>query len=102
MTGQTNVFSSALAGSDLDLNGTASITNNVAWDARANFSGAVIINASSNLRLLGGSITNPYTIDGALISGLGTLSTIGTRALVGHGSIATTIEHAHSGRWRLP
>jgi hypothetical protein len=100
MTGQTNVFSSALAGSDLDLNGTAAITNNVAWDARANFSGAVIINASSNLRLLGGSITNPYTIDGALISGLGTLSTIGTRALVGHGSIATTIDFINQAELR--
>jgi hypothetical protein len=92
ITGRTNVFADAVAGSDFTLEGTAAITNNVLWTARADIAGAIIINANSNLRILGGSIADPYLLEGALISGLGTLSTVGDRGLVGHGTIATQID----------
>ena len=91
ITGKTTSFASTIDGSDFILEGTAAITDLVAWDARALIRGAIIINADSNLRILGGSIAEPYVIEGAIVSGLGTLSTIGDRALVGHGSLATDV-----------
>ena len=101
VTGRGGIgFSSVIEGADVNIQGATDVTNRVSLTARADLSGTVNINADSNLRLLGGSIDDPNTLDGATISGDGTLSTINDRALVGHGQIATDVTFINQAQLR--
>ena len=100
LTGRVSGFSSVIEGSSFNVEGTATVANNVSWASQVDISGVVNVNANSNLRLLGGTIADPNQLVGGTITGSGTLSTRGDHALVGHGEIATPISFVNQAQLR--
>jgi hypothetical protein len=67
------------------VNGTYAITAKTTFAS----TGTTTINNGSFLRLDGGTLADPNTIAGAIITGVGTLHADGAHALVGYGTIST-------------
>ncbi|HEY7089034.1 MAG TPA: hypothetical protein VH518_13145, partial [Tepidisphaeraceae bacterium] len=85
-----------LSGSDINMNGTINHNGDGRVGARLNIGSTGVINintAGEALHLGGGNdSTNPNTIAGGTIQGLGILSADGGRALHGFGLISTAVE----------
>ncbi|WP_442481865.1 beta strand repeat-containing protein [Aeoliella sp. SH292] len=89
-----NTDATLLAGSDVNINGTLNVTGDVRTTARLDIAGNVNINtAGQPLRLSGGDNMSDFnTIVGGTISGAGILGADDGKALVGFGTINTSID----------
>ncbi|MEM7313001.1 MAG: PEP-CTERM sorting domain-containing protein, partial [Planctomycetota bacterium] len=84
--------STSLAGSDIEIEGAVFVQGDTRFDARIDLQETGFINGVGTLRLNGGSITNPNTINGGLFAVAGeTLNAASGRRLVGHGRILNNI-----------
>ena len=88
------LFANTVRGSDLNLSGLANVEGNNVMSARLDLltGGTVSIASGGSLRLDGGSIAVPNTIDGGRILGAGELRAPNNHALIGAGTIATNID----------
>ncbi|MEX2170217.1 MAG: hypothetical protein WD851_12970 [Pirellulales bacterium] len=81
-----------IRGADINLDGTVNVTSQVMLSARIDIGGTVnITNFASELRLQGGSLADPNTLTGGTIIGAGDLRLNAGVALVGHGTINTSV-----------
>jgi hypothetical protein len=89
-----NTPATLLAGNDVNVNGTLTVTGDVRTTARLDLAGAVTIGtAGEPLRLAGGDGgSNSNTIAGGIISGAGILGADSGKALHGFGNINTAID----------
>jgi fibronectin-binding autotransporter adhesin len=89
-----NTDATLLAGSDVNVNGTINITGDVRSTARLDIAGTVNINtAGQPLRLSGGdSSSDPNTLAGGTINGVGLLGADTGKALHGFGTINSGID----------
>jgi hypothetical protein len=95
-------FGSAINGSPVTLAGTTTVNAANAITARTTFASTstTTINNGSYLRLDGGTLADPNTISGGLITGTGTLHADGAHALVGSGTINTTVNFINGAELR--
>ena len=88
-----NTEATLLAGSDVNVNGTVNVTGDVRTTARLDVAGTINVNtAGQPLRLAGGSLGDPNTINGGTISGAGALGADTGAALHGFGTINTAVD----------
>ena len=91
-----NTEATLLAGNDLNVNGTLSVSGDVRTTARLDIGSTATVNintAGQPLRLAGGNDTNdPNTIAGAVVNGIGILGADVGKALIGFGTINTQID----------
>jgi hypothetical protein len=84
-----------LAGNDVIINGTLTISGDVEVTARVDIGATAVVNVTTfgePLRLAGGTFTNPNTISGGTISGNGRLGSGPVQVLQGFGTINTDID----------
>ncbi|QDT73209.1 beta strand repeat-containing protein [Lacipirellula limnantheis] len=91
-----NVAATLLTGSDVNLNGQVTVTGDVRTTARVDIGSTSVINittANEPLRLAGGdNSSDPNTIDGGLITGIGPIAADTGKALHGFGTINSGID----------
>ncbi|MEM7626719.1 MAG: PEP-CTERM sorting domain-containing protein [Planctomycetota bacterium] len=84
-----------IGGSDLNFDGTLNVNGDGTLFARVDFGSTAVVNindAPERLRLDGGTINDPNTIAGGIISGPGNLVAIAENALSGFGTISSNID----------
>lgn len=83
-----------LAGSDVNVNGTVSVNGDVRTTARLDIAGTVNINTVAEpFRLAGGdNVSDPNTLAGGTVNGLGVLGADAGKELRGFGTINTAID----------
>ncbi len=87
--------STVVAGSDLSVQGTMNVTGDVGVTSKLVIGGAVNLNTPNEpLRLNGGSLIDPNLLVGGTIAGSGFLSTAGSAALHGFGTIDADVDFA--------
>jgi hypothetical protein len=97
-----NTEATLLAGSDVNIDGTLNVTGDVRTTARLDIAGVVTINtAGQPLRLSGGTVlTDPNTLAGGTITGLGQLGADSGSSLHGFGTISTDINFSGTANLR--
>jgi len=91
----TNALLTLLAGSDVNLNGSVTVTGTAGSAARIDIGGTMNLQTaapSGGFMLQGGSLADPNMLEGGDINGPGELQAVSGRALVGHGTIAAPID----------
>ncbi len=89
-----NNIGGGIAGSDFNLDGTANITGNAVFGARADIAGTVNVALFGSLNLYGGTLTDLNRLAGGTINGIGALRALTNTGLAGFGTIGTDIEFA--------
>ncbi len=85
----------SIAGSAVNVEGVVNINGNTRFTAPVHVHAGGVVDlslAANSLQLAGGSTAEPNTIAGGMIDGNGKLTSTGSTALEGHGTINTDIE----------
>jgi PEP-CTERM motif len=86
------LIGSGISGSDVNVAGTVNVSGNSGWGARVDISGTVTTGIASDfIRFGGGSLADPNRLIGGTINGPGTIGALSNDAMVGFGTIDTTI-----------
>lgn len=89
----SNSPATLLHGSDINLNGSVTVTGAVGSAARVDIGGTMNLQtAAGGFMLQGGTLADPNRLEGGQINGPGELQASSGRALVGHGAIGADID----------